>query len=1537
MFLIFKNNLKQLIKQYIQFIVYIFLLLLISVFTTILIVTSSYLIQQKNQLNESKFNFEYSYKMTTTSYTSNDTQNISPWYAFNTKLTDSKNISNKETLTISNGLEDAKSNNNAIYFDTKNFKWLKDENTNEEYFDSSIYNVGGYLNKDYFLNTGFGDSDPIVYIDYQHRSEEGDSYFDENSGHKLYARLKSNNQKLQDSDFIINWSNETKFSYVKNGNFGLIYNFNFDSKYFQKSLIGFLYNKFDLRNIKDYQSASMLQKNVIDHIFNYMFYLNNSSITTLIKNRFIDSIDWNKPEINDFFNDNNNVFGKIVSSNNEDTYVLGSKENGDFASLRNGEESKKFNDIYNSLEKNGVYLVRDFDASYNFMTKASVDASWSFGKKFITNGDFFESYYNLVGDLSNFNLRDIQQTVMWNSLGEKFRYISAYSGNGEEQAIKFNENVGLHIYKSKKPEGLVQYGVNTFVSSATYPDISNDHKKPWTFGNEYNIFPDIDYKVTFDATGVDSFNSYPTIYDDDIIPDQNRQAIFYLNNVDFKNAFSNSINPIYKDNTSGKAKLVDNEKFQDVSRMFMQHIGNKKSQINDINIYKLYLADNFISLDKINSIINNEKFDIKNIDGNLLKDSIKNNVSIEDKKTTKTISARQNLFGSSISAYLLISIVTVLIMTFVILFVMLNIVKKILEGQKRQIGCLKSLGISNKVLYANFLLFMTVPSLLIVPIGWLGGVFLQTTILNTFGTYFNIQVETIFNIKVLLSEMLFYFVIIILISFLVSRQIISLPALKLFETSVGKNTSSISSKLNSLLRTKKPLSKLRNSLFTSSLKEISILFTILFVASSIFTISFIIPTTVNNVKKEYYENIKFKNDYNYKNVYENVPLSRVGYFDYKNKDDVQENSTFGYKLFKDNKDIFNTTDKTDLLNKFNELFFNNLTTFKGVNLSVGLMDDLAKVDGKSASDNNSIAYQLDNFATTMLPKLLGQDSISIKSIPKPFKNKYEYAIALISGNLINSTIKEKWEQDNYGDSFKNFLFSFSNVPVNQNEKDTIYTTSSGMASSGKKTLDTQIFGLPKNGATNGINLKHFASLSSTGDEIPVLASENFRAKGFKKGDKITIKVPNNLVKFNSDKSSLETTILNNDSRSWQYITSGKEEQDKNYLFSNKFNPSKTTYLERGINKIDNEDSEYTKMQDVYLTVPKKLLEADKTFANNFYKTGVEYLEYLGVIKKDDIKDSKNVDYKTLFDDNKKAENVFIGTDDNSDSYKIRAYDIRKYDNTAKNFAKLSSLSLASGTNSWWNIALQNNLIVTDTSVKESPQKLKIIDFEKIYDKSRLIMKQEDANKVLGYSNPDETYANGINIWSNAKLSNETEIVDQITRQLFTTTLGNNATENINANLKPLINKTNYIEIEKQAFINLVQSAYSIGIIFIFGAIILSLITIYNVAKLFIDKFRTFIGFMQVLGYTKREVSYVVLGILAPTAIVATITPMIILILLITDALPAVLLKVGFLVPLTISWWIIPAILLISFAIFLITFIMVFRSLKKVPLQEIMGN
>jgi putative ABC transport system permease protein len=310
-----------------------------------------------------------------------------------------------------------------------------------------------------------------------------------------------------------------------------------------------------------------------------------------------------------------------------------------------------------------------------------------------------------------------------------------------------------------------------------------------------------------------------------------------------------------------------------------------------------------------------------------------------------------------------------------------------------------------------------------------------------------------------------------------------------------------------------------------------------------------------------------------------------------------------------------------------------------------------------------------------------------------------------------------------------------------------------------------------------------------------------------------------------------------------------------------------------------------------------------------------------------------------------------------DYYIIHPFDTRVYEDGEPAPIGIDSLSDENVSYTWWGLATNGVEIPQDDShpdaikadkilyKNETPVKtsytLKIVGVQDLYDGYSIYMSQSNANRILGLQNPEKTltFANGdkANIWSNAKLSKDEFINDQMRRMILHADGGDNSIYGMGkGTIAPSINKANYVASTKSVINKLVVSVYTICMIFVVIAIVTALIVIYLITDLSIGRFKRFMSLMRVQGYQMREINSIIIWLFAPTAVIATILAELVIYLVIQFAVPAILISLNIAVPLHVNIIMIVVTFLISALIFTVAYLYVLSSIKRVRLSTLLG-
>lgn len=1515
--LFFKNGLLQILKDKVQFSIYMVLVFFTIVFASAFGATSSYLVSNNKYFDNSFVNYNYSYKYTSSGYSANDTATVSPWFAFDAETVkydgakNSKyNVLNFPTLTIQ-----AFSKNN-VSSDSTDGALLA-----YKFSDNTIYrNIDGYE----WVNFHFGDDESAL----------------SNTDDPTKSGLPIPNVYVND------YSDNQKFECVKSAQFGDFYRFNTNYKYFRNSLIGKLYSKYNFQST-DIINWSKEAKSAALNIFSYMFYLNNSSITGVVKNYIIQKYDKIMKE--NFSNDAININEKMsefidgtVSKHGNykidpdtilddngglngrigwiDSNSLGdsSKQTPYFLINENNQYGRPIDKLIsneNCLLNYGSYYVKNYEDFDIFETEGQSGSQYIYNNNVFTNQLFFNSYNSLVADLTNFDCLSVSQVVMWGSDGGKYKYISAFY-NFNNEAIFYNKN--LMRFYDQRNDNDSSSGKN-FVGDTFAVSIGYASARNLVLGNSYNIFdgtgitppPDgseVPSEFRFDATAGDSMNTYPTIYDEDLVTNNSKDGIFYLLNNNFRLYFD--------EGDGGNDPYVSSDKYQDISRTYLKYnLKNQKNMNNDMQEYRLYLANNIVNLGKAEDIINTSTKPIENISAS----------NIISSKSSATINLKSNLLPNLTKIFILIAITFTGLFAVIVLFVVYHIVKKLLVKQKTQLGNLKSLGVRKTKLVVNFISYMLVPLFVVVPLSWAVAIGLEKLVIGIFATYFNIENNLPINWHLLIYEMLISFVLVGFMVFFISFLTIRQHPLELLNNEEKYRKHTFINNVVSKFKYFKFTSKLRSKIIVTSFGDIFTYFLIFFISSMVLSSCLILPGTVKKMSNTYYSNIKYQNKFDYGYIYSNVPTTRYGFYqtNYEDEGNDSDNSRGALENKASTLSAYwkdKNGDYKSLLNQknwasddnyraaFEYVLINNLLSIKGFSLSVNQLDKLVDIS-RSIGDSNDVSTDINLLVDTFLPQIFGQKTL-------PSGTSYTDAIKEMANNLVPSSVKSQWDKNN--NLFKLFSINFGKMSYDPNN-DQLYTSIDGYAGNpGANQQSVSIYGINKDSKNQNLNidnidnfLSYDANTAKNGSEkiIPVTVNKKLKLHKWKVGNVYPIYIKDNKAYFINKPIENSWWIYNNSTLS-----------DKDYLWRTDL--SKLTYISSGEDnsviksglyyKNNDQYIPYSNVQDIQLKIPAKTFEPNSIQAKLLQKVNNDYKEY---------SNNQSVVYNP------------------SEEFKISPFDVRQYDNN-KPLPINDLTSVASHTKNWWYFAIKDGLITQNNNYVDSGYKVKVKGYQNLYDGYSIYMSQTAANEILGYQDPSATTTideSKINIWSNAKMSKDGSMSDQTKQIVFQTNYGDTSVDGLSKNTEQAINKVVYVGETKQIVDKLVGSIYSFAIVFIVIAIITSLIICYLITDLFVGKFKSFMSFMRIQGYTMREINSIILWIFLPITLISIILGELLVCVAIVTICPHILIQLDIAVSLTVSKMVMLYIFLCLIAIFAFAYAIVLYGMKKIKLASLTGS
>lgn len=505
-----------------------------------------------------------------------------------------------------------------------------------------------------------------------------------------------------------------------------------------------------------------------------------------------------------------------------------------------------------------IKILFDQSNSYGI---ATIESGFS---KLINNNDNFNLFkmFNLhkvyAGMVAGYKVNNIINLVAYNNINsKKYNFVSL--GN-DYTGLENDQLQNLKLF-----QGIMPIRKNECVISPTFARLN--HVK---IGDYLNTnFPKIPL-IKVMGIGIDPLHFYPLIDSKNPITNPNNEAIIYVNfsiigKISIKNNKTTSIQTTYL--TPNNSFKNENDRIAHNKAMFAFLAGN------GINIGNCFLyqykyvengykvSDSYVKDTNIPILIDSQKFDnsqLKNFNFKYLSNAIKIFM----------------IFAFSIFSLGL----------FLVLISLYIVTKQSVNKDFSKIALLKSLGVKTHSIllsYSSFPLLV----LLVIPLGWFSGIFLQYYYLTNFSFFYSL---TFTNYSLGLIALLFNFIIIgisaILVNFLTTWKLTRKNLVTSFVTNIEYKETKFSKFLNLKLKNKSFKLKMRSVLFATSIRQIfSITFIIMFSAFTIL-LSLSIPIILENISNSYFKEINYKNATQYKKPLFNDPMSRITINAWKGQD-----------------------------------------------------------------------------------------------------------------------------------------------------------------------------------------------------------------------------------------------------------------------------------------------------------------------------------------------------------------------------------------------------------------------------------------------------------------------------------------------------------------------------------------------------------------------------------------------------------------------------------------------------------------------------
>lgn len=1315
--------------------------------------------------------------------------------------------------------------------------------------------------------------------------------------------------------------------YAKNKLFGLnyindgLYNFNINSYFFQNSLIGKLY-------LQRHLYAPQKQKEIINNINTFMnnFAYSDISKSTIklfsnyLNNKYINpklEYFWNKDKViqnllsfinfgkinwikNIDLTQSNNLINQIPDITNIEKEIFLNGLNGNLSILYkiihspmiihigiyygfniNNSLNENMIPAFNKYLKDAVFVINDFynknNTNYDFNDKRG-----KFGPYQLT-----KSFFLLVSLISNFNI-NMRETYEYWDLFTNIRYKII----NWQQLIESKQLKLFSKYKYFNPHNFLN-DVYVIISPQFAKNYNLKLGDLVTIGKNYNFF--------VGGIGGDTANVYPTIYNNDIFPNSELDAIVYV------------APTVYRNND----KIADNNDIEDDSVVFLKYndIKNKNKYINK---FKKYLASDYKKLNNLNNITYN---------------------NLKSKQETKLIYARFSLLKIVIKIYYFTSIILISIFIFILILALSILIKKIINKDKIENGILKAHGYNYKYISCSYLLYSIFTTIIGVPIGWLLGVILQIPIIYIFNKYFIIPDIFLFNFKSLFVSFIMIFGITVVIIWLTAIKQLIVNPLNLLNNNININPNKRLKKIVTKINFKNFINKFRLVIFSVLLKKIIYFFLTFLIASLFLTFAILIPTSIKKISKNYYVNLNYLNEYWYTNVIGNIPLTRYHLYNWNGPRasnnpayPIQKNSLISdyLNIGTVNQHYWLPTNKGDIIKhpeKYIEQLENmilfNFIAGKGSSLSIGSLYEISqKFKSKKKYEFNKIEEQIQMLLCNTLPRAFNKDPIMPSSVD-PIE-RWTYCLLYSTNDFLPSKIRNMWLKDKYAKMQFNFTFGTTTYNILNEDVFTGFN-SEILLNNNKKIINLATYGINKNNKTIIFPNKYIKnSIFNENNNfeqkkyiIPIIINDFINKKyNIKVNDILNVKVKLKQLKYFS-KQGWKTI----NPQWWGYVDNVNiiNDYSQNFKINNKINPfnielSKLTIGKKqnnlyGFDNINHIKNSYYNLANFVLKIPINDINLFKWNLNISAKNGKK-LPYLF----DTTINENNVVYK--------KDNYFI----------IRPFD-HKYDREISGIGDLINDDFPTN---WYNAAFKSGFFNIKTEFKKI--KYKVTGIQESYDIPRIYMSQNNANNILNY--PDYIFRlyknNKINpmSWFNGKFSKYKDQVDQTMRYNLSSNNGFcTVFDFINGTLTDAIKKIDYLGIKCEVISQLANILIILSIIFIIIIFITSLVIIYIMIDSFINYLIKFISIMKFTGYANWEINNLILGLLTPFIFIAWILGIWFMWLIIKWIIHVCSYLFNIIIPLQFPLLVIPLTFIFISIIYIITYIIFINKISKMNIQK----
>ncbi|WP_342252379.1 ABC transporter permease [Spiroplasma endosymbiont of Amphibalanus improvisus] len=352
--------------------------------------------------------------------------------------------------------------------------------------------------------------------------------------------------------------------------------------------------------------------------------------------------------------------------------------------------------------------------------------------------------------------------------------------------------------------------------------------------------------------GVSANMSTPIIDQTTVIPDKKNDCVAYTPYENF--GLSQQSNGIWEYDIAKDIFTVSSQANQEISYALDFHDSNYTNDLSGLNNT---IKQHFTNNNNHNSDI---AFDV-------------NDSSYRFSSRTSTIVSTMNTFIMSLLIFMLsLGIITI--------FALVIVIKKRIQKQSKQLGVLKSLGVSNKSLMAPFVMYPLIISLISGTIGYIIGSILQVPVVYAFSNYFNLDFGSYyFDFISFLVDIFGLFLLLYIFVNLVVFIYLQKDVIKLIKTAEIVSFGSVPRKIKGLFVKTKFKTRFKVSVFSSSLGKMSAVSVTMLLGTLLMSISVVFPKILSDNLTKSYDGINYKTLTEYTDPVWNIPTTYYKTYD----------------------------------------------------------------------------------------------------------------------------------------------------------------------------------------------------------------------------------------------------------------------------------------------------------------------------------------------------------------------------------------------------------------------------------------------------------------------------------------------------------------------------------------------------------------------------------------------------------------------------------------------------------------------------------